>query len=265
MNFVLFAHRHLGLLIVLGLVVCALSHPAAAARKQTPHPDFTKGDPIPENAAHNWTLGATGARGWIYSNKLSTGEARQIRIMEVAADSPASGILEVGDVILGLGKEPFSSDARIAFAKALTAAESTAGGGKLQLLRWRDGKQEEVTLELPVLGDYSPTAPYDCRMEGARILSDWKVEEGIDAILFYAANQNHWGSAKRVPKLLDYLRGYGAHAKPTIPELEKLEADFADGEEGFPVDRSKLKAEAVRNAITFLKETEERPDLIQIQ
>jgi hypothetical protein len=76
------------------------------------------------------------------------------------------------------------------------------------------------------------------RMEGARILSEWKVAEGIDAILFYTANQNHWGSAKRVPKLLDYLRGYGAHAKRTIPELEKLEADFADGEEGFPPDRT---------------------------
>ena len=25
-------------------------------------PDFTKGDPIPEGATHDWTLGATGAR-----------------------------------------------------------------------------------------------------------------------------------------------------------------------------------------------------------
>ena len=103
------------------------------------------------------------------------------------------------------------------------------------------------------------------RMAGAEILSEWKVEEGIDAILFYVSNQNHWGSAKRVPVLLDYLRRYGAHAKRVIPELEKLEADFADGEEDFPRDRSKLKAEAVREAIEFLNKTEARPELRQVR
>ena len=37
----------------------------AAKLKDIPHPDFTKGDPIPEGATHDWTLGASGARGWI--------------------------------------------------------------------------------------------------------------------------------------------------------------------------------------------------------
>ena len=143
------------------LFVC--SAPMAEAKRiRFSNPDFTKGDPIPEGATHDWTLGATGARGWIYSNQLSTSEARQIRITEVADDSPARDVLKVGDVILGIGGTPFSSDARMAFAKALTAAESTAGEGKLRLLRWRGGETEEVTLGLPVLGDYSPTAPYDC-------------------------------------------------------------------------------------------------------
>jgi hypothetical protein len=154
--------RFSGALALVVILFILFTDAASAQRVKYSQPDFTKGDTIPEIASHNWTLGATGARGWIYAKDLSTGEARQIRIMEVADDSPATGILEVGDVILGIGSEPFASDARIAFAKALTAAESTAGGGKLRLLRWRDGKQEQVTLDLPVLGDYSPTAPYEC-------------------------------------------------------------------------------------------------------
>ena len=75
--------------------------------------------------------------------------------------SPADGILAVGDVILGVGGKPFSHDPRTEFGKALTLAESEAGGGELTLTRWRDGKTEEVTLKLPVLGTYSATAPYD--------------------------------------------------------------------------------------------------------
>ena len=125
-------------------------------------PDLTKGDKKPEDAKHDWNLGATGARGWMHSDKMVTTEARQIAITKVAEGSPADGVLQVGDVILGIGGKPFSHDARFAFGKALTAAESTAGEGKLQLIRWRDGKEEQVTVNLPVLGDYSATTPFGC-------------------------------------------------------------------------------------------------------
>ncbi|MCH7227816.1 DUF6288 domain-containing protein [Haloferula sp. A504] len=142
--------------------------PAGAAKlKNFPNPDFTKGEKIPEGATKDWNLGATGCRGWMYSNQLETAKARQIYVTEVAKDSPADGVLKVGDVILGIGGKPFDSDARSAFGKALTAAEAETG--KLPLLRWRDGKNETVTLNLPVLGAYSATAPYDCP-KSARIL-----------------------------------------------------------------------------------------------
>jgi hypothetical protein len=134
----------------------------AAPRGQMANPDFTKGDPIPEGASHDWNLGATGARGWMFSDKLVTSDARQIRITEVAAGSPAEGTLAVGDVILGVAGKPFSYDPRTEFGMALTAAESEAGGGKLSLTRWRNGTSEEAVLKLPVLGTYSATAPYDC-------------------------------------------------------------------------------------------------------
>ena len=122
-------------------------------------PDFTKGDEIPEGAEHDWNLGATGARGWIYCDKMVTSDARQILITKVAKGSPADGILAEGDVLLGVAGKPFSYDPRTEMGKALVQAEAT---GPLTLLRWRDGAQTEVTLTLPVLGTYSATAPYDC-------------------------------------------------------------------------------------------------------
>ena len=125
-------------------------------------PDFTKGDKIPEGASHDLTLGASGARGWIYSDKMETSDARQISITTVDDGSPAEGKLEIGDVILGVAGKPFSYDPRTEFGRALSAAESDGGKGNLSLIRWRDGKQEDVVINLPVLGNYSATAPYDC-------------------------------------------------------------------------------------------------------
>ncbi|MFZ9935775.1 MAG: DUF6288 domain-containing protein [Luteolibacter sp.] len=145
-------------------LVAALIAPCDAARNQPiPKPDFTKGDPIPADATHDWNLGATGCRGWMFSDNRSTAVARQIKITKVAKGSPADGILAPGDVILGVAGKPFSHDPRVEFGKALTAAESEAGGGKLGLTRWKEGRTEEVTLKLPVLGTYGATAPYGCQ------------------------------------------------------------------------------------------------------
>ena len=63
------------------------------------NPDFTKGGSIPEGAKHDWNLGATGARGWMFSKKLVTTEARQIAITKVEKGSPADSILVAGDII----------------------------------------------------------------------------------------------------------------------------------------------------------------------
>jgi len=158
----LIAHPKMKTLILPALLAALLAIPCSAAgRKGTmTNPDFTKGDPIPEGATHDWTLGATGARGWMYCDKLETSDARQIAITVVDKGSPADGILDVGDVILGVTGKPFSYDPRTEFGKALTMAE--AGDGKLSLIRWKDGKQEDVAINLPVLGKYSATAPFDC-------------------------------------------------------------------------------------------------------
>ncbi len=148
----------------------------ARNRKKMTMPDFTKGDAIPAGADHDWNLGATGTRGWMYCDKMVTTDARQIRITKVDKHSPADGLLAVGDVILGVGGKAFSHDPRTEMGKALTLAESNAGGGNLSLIRWRGGKTETVVVKLPILGDYSATAPYDCP-KSKRI-----IEQGCKAL-----------------------------------------------------------------------------------
>jgi len=159
-----FSHPHHAAALLL-LAATAL----LPAQNQPAPPDFTRGDSIPQHADHDWNLGPTGARGWMFSDRLVTSDARQIAITTVAQGSPADGILAPGDVLLGIGNTNFASDPRTELGKAITAAESTAGGGKLQLLRWRAGKAATVTLKLPVLGNYAATAPFDCA-KSARIL-----------------------------------------------------------------------------------------------
>jgi len=129
-------------------------------------PDFTQGTETTDS--HDWTLGPTGARGWMYAWK-HTSEARQILVTEVAKGSPADGVLQAKDVILGVGTKPFDDDARIEFARALMVAEQDATKGVLKLIRWRAGKTENVEIRLPVMGSYSSTAPYDCK-KSAKIL-----------------------------------------------------------------------------------------------
>ena len=158
------------------LTIALTSQALAAPKGKMALPDFTKGDPIPNGANHDWNLGATGARGWMFSDKMVTSDARQIKITKVAEDSPAIRILKVGDVILGVNEKLFSYDPRTELGKALTAAE--AKSGSLSLLRWRDGKTEKVVIKLPILGSYSSTAPYNCPKskrileEGCRSLAD---------------------------------------------------------------------------------------------
>jgi hypothetical protein len=103
------------------------------------------------------------------------------------------------------------------------------------------------------------------RVEGLRLLATHRVEEGIEACVDYAANQNPWASEKRTPGLMKILLEYGAHAKSVIPDLEKIAADFADGEPDFPRNLSLQKAAAVRETIRAIEASEELPKLIRIR
>ena len=172
---------------------------AAGKGRELKIPDFTQGDKIPEGAQHDWNLGATGLRGWIFCDQLVTSDARQIAITQVEKGSPAEGVLAVGDVILGVGGKPFSHDPRTELGKALTLAESEVGHGQLSLTRWRTGSSVEVALTLPVLGTYSATAPFDC-LKSKRIL-----EAGCRALAQRMDDPSYARRLDAIPRSLNAL------------------------------------------------------------
>lgn len=145
-----------------------ISSPVAAEPPKAP-PDLTADRQVDRKLTYN--LGATGMRGWIHTRAANfldsvqgrtTTAARQILVTHVGRGSPADGVMQVDDVILGVGGKPFDDDARKQIAAAIQAAERGTDSGRLCLTRWRNGASEEVAITLPELGTYAATAPYDC-------------------------------------------------------------------------------------------------------
>lgn len=152
----------LALLIVLGLSLTTTVFADDRKKTKIAIPDFTKGGKIPAGHDHVWNLGPTGARGWIYTEDYGTSKARQILVKHVDRNSPGEGILQTGDVILGIGKKKFEYDPRIELGKAIGEAEASRSG-KLELMVWRSGKSKRRQIQLEKLGRYSKTAPFDCK------------------------------------------------------------------------------------------------------
>ncbi len=207
-------------LFLVALLGAPASTVTAAKGQPLKIPDFTRGEAIPAGAKHDWNLGPTGLRGWMFCDQLVTTDARQISVTRVEKGSPAEGIFLVGDVILGVGGKPFSFDPRTEFGRAVTLAESAAGGGKLAVTRWRAGKAEEVVIKLPVLGSYGSTAPYDCA-KSQRIL-----EQGCKALAGKMAQ-----SPEQDDPIVRSLNALAllASGDPTYRPLVQKEAEWASG------------------------------------
>jgi len=175
-------------------------------------PDLTKGEK--PDKVHDWTLGSTGARGWIWTAKIPQGasrDARQILVTKVDKGSPADGKLRVGDVIVGVNGKDFTYDARKAFANAVTEAEKHQNRGRLSLRVWRSGKVNDVVLKLKVMGIYSDTSPYDCPKTEAIIdmacdyLKDKKLDKGLKGQIT-ALGLMATGRQDVMPKVKTYAR-----------------------------------------------------------
>lgn len=216
--------RSIGLVIFVGLVALLLETAwgAAPGGQEVAPPDFTHGGK--KDDSHDWTLGATGARGWIFTSHGHSAEARQILVTEVARNSPADGVLQPNDVILGVDGRPFTGDARILFAKAVMTAESAQGQGELRVLRWRGGDASEVTLRLPVLGTYSATAPYDCE-KSQRIF-----DQGCRLIARRIAEPSYGRKTNPISRALNalaLLAGENQEHLPLVRQEALWAADFA--------------------------------------
>jgi len=205
------------------MTAAAIAPLAAQERKVPRVPDLIAGEKIPKGAEHDWNLGPTGARGWMFCDRLVTTDARQVAITKVDKGSPADGVLSFGDVLLGVGGKPFARDPRTELGVAITAAESPAGGGKLRLSRWREGETKEVTIDLPVLGSYGATAPYDCA-KSERIL-----ERGGAALARCLSAAAYGRRLDPIPRSLNALAllaiGDPAH-RPLLQREARWAADF---------------------------------------
>jgi len=160
-------------------------------------PDLTKGERDGVTRELTYNLGPTGLRGWIYTHAPSnldaaqgrtTTTSRQILVTHVGAKSPASGVVEIDDIILGVGGKRFTDDARKSFGQAITEAEKNENRGILKLSIFRNGKEKEVQLKLAVMGAYSITAPYNCQ-KSKKILAD-----ACKALEKEPLNEDLWGA-----------------------------------------------------------------------
>lgn len=184
-------------------------------------PDFARGDKVPDGHNHDWNLGPTGARGWIYSNRLETTQARQILITKVDAKSPAGEVLRKGDVILGCAGADFTTDPRKELGKAIGVAESK--DGSLKLSRWRNGETENVTVKLSAIGKYANTAPFDCAK------SKYIFEQGCRALAQRMSAEPRSGNKiVRVLNTLALLSSGNKDYMPLIKQQVKWAAKYSD-------------------------------------
>jgi len=209
-------------------LVVAIALVSGSPLVAAPPPDLTQSSAVDRTLTYN--LGATGLRGWIYTNPAdffesqqgrTTTASRQILVTHVGAQSPADGVMKVDDVVLGAGGKLFADDARKSIAVAIQEAEKAANGGILKLTRWRAGKTAEVQLRLRVMGTYSDTAPYNCPKskrifdDACRVLEKEPLKEDI------------WGAVNGLALMAtgnsDYLPRVREFARKMAPPTLKLE------------------------------------------
>jgi len=87
--------------LLLAAATLAFSPSSAGEPAGAVPPDFTAGGK--KDDSHDWLLGPTGLRGWMFfRHEDLTAASRQILVTAVDKGSPADGILQVNDVILGV-------------------------------------------------------------------------------------------------------------------------------------------------------------------
>ncbi len=131
------------------------------------NPDFTKGEKLVQagkEPLRTRMLGPTGIWADFFSQGMDHGATRltrQFLVSKVDTGSPADGKIKPGDVIVGVDRKPFDSDARKLLSAAIEKAEGVDGGLSLQV--WSTGKVADLTIKLKSFGViHSATCPYAC-------------------------------------------------------------------------------------------------------
>lgn len=149
-------------------------------------------------------LGPTGIRA-----RIDPDAPRQFKVMYVFQDqrSPARGLIEIGDMIVGANGRQFASDHGFhrkhagargwqgpPFELAQAIEDSQGRDGKLSLIVWPGGeqsRQKHVVLQLEPVGRFSPTYPWNCpRSDKLRQrLCDFLIHHGIKGRHHYQIQQ----------------------------------------------------------------------------
>lgn len=216
------------------LAVLAVTTSGVRAGDPSPEPtDLTKGGAIERDTTYN--LGSTGLRGYIYTRPLSafesaqgrtTTRSRQILVSHVGAKSPADGVIQVDDVILGADGKLFSDDARESIAVAIQEAEKTENKGILKLTVWRAGKIGNVQLKLNVMGTYSATAPYNCPK------SQQIFDAACKALVKAPLENNLWGAINGLALLATGNPDYLPKVQELAHQMGPSNLKFEDGQPG---------------------------------
>ena len=219
---------------ILGLLACSPAFGKKMLLKT--EPDYTKGEALQEKG-NDWALGPTGAFGNIWALSIgNTEKTRTIQVRDVAKGTPADGVLQKDDVILGVVSPAegdkqmpdarFDSDARKALSAAITEAEKKANGGRLVLNIWRKGKILPVTLTLKVMGSFSATSPWEC--EKTTALIDAACQEILKRSFYEKGSGSGSGSPRGIDGYLDALGLLATGETKYLPELQKYARAVGD-------------------------------------
>jgi hypothetical protein len=98
------------------------------------------------------------------------------------------------------------------------------------------------------------------RLSGLEILAQHRIEEGL-ALSISLIDPDRWGLANRVKRCLATLRLYGGAAKPTIPQLRRLENDLAEKR----WKPEAIEALGIADLIREIEDDEDPPQLRSLQ
>jgi len=219
------------LVSVLSVACCGVALHAG----QKPPPDLTRGDFTGVDRNQTWNLGPTGMRGWICSlpwnneamrQNRFTADSRQILVTDVGTDTPADGIVQVDDVIIGVDGGLFTVDARKSLARAVTEAEKNENGGILKLKVFRipeiSDKQRQMLLkkagENEIEGLLNDTAP-DGDLDGAptsELAGDLENRKKVAALAWTL------GEVKDVELRLPVMGTYSTTAPYDCPKSQRI-------------------------------------------
>jgi HEAT repeat protein len=145
-------------------------------------PDLTKGEPAGDPGKYGeriWPLGPTGLFGHMVGGPVGD----QIEVDSIMPGSPADGVLQWGDVIIGVAGKKFvaGKNLGITFGNAIIEAEKEANKGELKLLVWRD-KNFIARNGIKNIADADVDDLID-KAEGDNTLYDWVPEEEREKVL----------------------------------------------------------------------------------